>query len=217
MSSFGEAIDEALGRELVPLGFTCTHPRRWARTVKTPVHEIFHFQPLKGATYSARWGYSLDFVPLFRGSGFRWKRTARSADFDLCIDPLDLSGKPRQGHSLTNLPGYLVSNPMEISQAAAATTQAAIQDFDRVQSIADVVEIFRERASMYFVRFWPENYIQTHFALGLALIATGDAEKGDAHLALFCKRHGVSTDDRFLRKARAEAISHAASSSEASR
>jgi hypothetical protein len=46
-------------------------------------------------------------------------------------------------------------------QAILLASAAARRDFDRVQSISDVVALFRERASMSFKRFSLENYIQT--------------------------------------------------------
>jgi hypothetical protein len=93
-SVLADKIDEIIGAELSPLGFEQIRPRRWVATAQPPIRRIFEFQALKGATYSARWGLSLDFVPLWRADGLRWKRTAKTANFDLCIDPIDQYGGP---------------------------------------------------------------------------------------------------------------------------
>jgi hypothetical protein len=86
---FANRIDESIGAELSPLGFERIRPRRWVAAARPLVRSIFEFQALKGATYSARWGFSLDFVPLWHADGLKWKRTAKTANFDLCIDPID--------------------------------------------------------------------------------------------------------------------------------
>jgi hypothetical protein len=91
-SVLADKIDEIIGAELSPLGFEQIRPRRWVATAQPPIRSIFEFQALKGATYSARLGLSLDFVPLWHADGLRWKRTAKTANFDLCIDPIDQYG-----------------------------------------------------------------------------------------------------------------------------
>jgi hypothetical protein len=88
-SVLADKIDEIIGAELSPLDLEQIRPRRWVATAQPPIRSIFEFQALKGANYSARWGLSLDFVPLWRADGLRWKRTAKTANFDLCIDPID--------------------------------------------------------------------------------------------------------------------------------
>jgi hypothetical protein len=92
---FANRIDESIGAELSPLGFERIRPRCWVAAARPLVRSIFEFQALKGATYSARWGFCLDFVPLWHADGLKWKRTAKTANFDLCIDPIDLSRPAR--------------------------------------------------------------------------------------------------------------------------
>ncbi len=63
--TFDEAAACALNEVLGPLDFAPGSGRRWIRTTKSPIREIFRLQPLKGATYSCVWGFDLEFVPVF--------------------------------------------------------------------------------------------------------------------------------------------------------
>lgn len=188
-------VDDLIGAELAPLGFERMRPRRWVQTRQSPVRGIFEFQAIKANRYSARWGLSLDFVPLLRGDRLRWKRTANTANFDLCIDPIDKHGVLPDWCSFSRrtLPGQ---DRMRFSVNQA--TRAARLDFGRPNSIADVVEMFRERAAMRFQRFSLENYTQTHLAWALSLIAIGEPTEGERHLELFCARFSIDRRDRMI-------------------
>jgi len=107
------------------LGFQRTRPRRWVDNTTPPICKIFEFQPLKGLSYSARWGFSLDFVPIKKGGCLRWKRTAKTAQFDLCIDPTDIEGGPHDSRSVSlfSFPG----KTYDWSRVAKNTTAAAKQ------------------------------------------------------------------------------------------
>jgi hypothetical protein len=191
-------IDELVGAELSPLGFKQTHPWRWVQAARSHMRGIFEFQALKGDTYSARWGLSLDFVPLLRADRLRWKRTANTANFDLCIDPIDEYGMSPDCCSFSRS-----APPREGRMALAGkeATRAAKRDFSRANSISDVIAMFRERAAMRFQRFSPENYPQTHLAWGLSLIAVGELTEGERHLELFCARFPIDRHDRMIRQA----------------
>jgi hypothetical protein len=182
---FADRIDESIGAELSPLGFVRIRPRRWVAARRPLIRTIFEFQALKGATYSARWGFSLDFVPLWRADGFKWKRTAKTANFDLCIDPIDEYRGPPDWCSCSRpiWPGEAV-NIARIAVAVKESTRVAKLDLRRVTSISDVVALFQERAAMRFQRFSLENYTQTDLAWGLSLIAIGEAPEGKRHLEL---------------------------------
>jgi hypothetical protein len=67
-----------------------------------------------------------------------------------------------------------------LASAAQESTRFAKLDFGRVNSIFDIVTIFRERAAMRFRRFSLENYFQTHLAWGLSLIAVGISERASS-------------------------------------
>jgi hypothetical protein len=203
-----ENVDALCATHFSPLlqaaGFAGIHPRRWVRAVKTPVREIFEIQALKGASYSARWGFSLDFVPLYRGRRFKWKRTDKGAEFDICIDPVDESGDVPGWCSFSCLPPsrHLAAAVSEVATRSIAT---ALTDFDEVASPGDIVRIFERRSMQVFKRFGPDNYVQTHLAWALCLAAIGPSESSDDHLLRFCEDMHVSRDDHFLIRALAAA------------
>jgi hypothetical protein len=197
-----DGLNEAIGASLAPRGFLLTHHYRWVEDVPGPIRKIFEFQLLKGATYSARWGFSLNFVPLLRNGRLRSKRTAKAAEFDLCIDPIDEFGSPPNRCSITSL---WIPKDGELGRIASGAADAAHQDFARVASVRDLVSLFEERAQMISQRFSLENYRQTHHAWGLGLVAIGKREEGRAHIELFCERHEVDPNDSGLRKAEEEA------------
>jgi hypothetical protein len=97
-----------------------------------------------------------------------------------------------------------------IAAAVKESARVAKVDFSRVNSISDVVATFQERAAMRFQRFSLENYIQTHLAWGLSLIAVGEPAEGRRHLELFCANFSLERSDRMLRQAilAAENASH---------
>jgi hypothetical protein len=198
-SSMADKIDQVVGAELSSLGFERTRPRHWVRTVRAPIRSIFEFQAIKGGAYSARWGFSVDFVPLRRANNFQWKRTAKTAKFDLCIDPLDQHSMPPPDWFFIRR--HEANDLIRLASAAQESTRFAKLDFGRVNSIFDIVTIFRERAAMRFRRFSLENYSQTHLAWGLSLIAVGDIREGEQHLELFCARFSIDRNDRLLRQA----------------
>jgi hypothetical protein len=193
-----DKIDQFIGGHLAPLGFERTRPRHWVQTSRLHIRSIFEFQALKGGQYSARWGLSLDFVPRLRAGELRWKRTAKTANFDLCIDPIDEHGYvPRWcSFSRSTPPGE-----DRMALTAKATTRAAKLDFGRVTSIFDVIAIFRQRAAMRFRRFSLPNYVQTDLAWGLSLIAVREVAEGERHLQLFCDRFLIDRQDKMIRQA----------------
>jgi hypothetical protein len=209
MTVFTDRVDDALRAELPPEGFDFVRARRWVNSRTAPIRRIFEFQALKGATYSARWGFSLDFVPVLQNGRLRWKRTPKSIAFDLHIDPQDELGPAPDWCSLTYIPGYTEPGAKQITRVVADATRAARRDFARVDSIADIISIFNERAQRTFGRFSLENYVQTHIAWGLGLVAIGKSAEGEAHIKLFCTQYGIDRKDSVLRKAENEAVRYA--------
>jgi hypothetical protein len=195
-------IDAILDAELSHLGFERVRPRLWVEGKRPPIRRLFEFQPLKGDTYSARWGFALDFVPIQRGEGLRWKRTTKTARFDLHIDPIDSEGHPPEWCSFNR---FIYPEKKydwdRVVQTVRNTAKAALPDFNRVNSIGDIVAAFRERSAMRFKRFSLENYVQTHIAWGLCLIAVGELDEGEKHLQTYCATFSVDRSDRILRQA----------------
>jgi len=158
-------IDMIVHAQLSPLGFERIRPRFWVEGRGAPIRRLFEFQPLKGASYSARSGFSLDFVPIKRSSRLQWKRTAKTASFDLCIDPIDQAGEVRDAWYVSRFIFPLKSYDWnKFTRTVKNATLAAQPDFSRVKSIDDIVAIFNERSALKFRRFSLENYIKTHLA-----------------------------------------------------
>ncbi|ESX78832.1 hypothetical protein NKJ73_00435 [Mesorhizobium sp. M0074] len=172
----------------------------WVGRPTDHIRYLLKFQMLKGMTFSACWGVSIDFVPLFRGGSLRWKRTAKSANFDLCIDPIDSSGRIPNWCSF-----YSSDSSYQVERAALAALNAAQQDWSRITALKDVAASFERRSKMKFRRFSLENYVQTDLAWGLALVAVGDAGRGQHHIDAFCEQFAVAPETTILAKARREA------------
>lgn len=202
------SVDEQCALHFSPLlldmGFAGVRARRWVRSTKPALREIFEIQSLKGERFSARWGFSLDFVPVRRGGKLRWKKTAASADFDLCIDPIDEAGSVPDWCSFGD-PSATWRGAANLARVATETVAAARKDFDAVSSPQDIARLFERRSTMRFARFGPDSYVQTHLAWGLSLIAAGRPADAEPHIGRFCEAFGVARADPLLVKATAMA------------
>ena len=199
-------IDMIVHAQLSPLGVEWIRPRFWVEGLGPPIRRLFEFQALKGASYSARWGFSLDFVPIKRSSRLQWKRTAKTASFDLCIDPIDRAGEVPDPWYVSRFIFPLKSYDWnKFTRTVKNAASVAQPDFSRIKSISDIVAIFNERSAIKFRRFSLENYVQTHLAWGLCLMAIGEVEEGERHLEKYCDRFSVDRTDRILREAEREA------------
>src|SRR5687768_8523336 len=92
VTDIGPHIENEFGSRLEPLGFQRLGQRKWVRSQKLPIRELFIIGALKGAQYSPAWGFSSGFVPSFRGRSFRRQSTDKNAIMDLTIDPIDITG-----------------------------------------------------------------------------------------------------------------------------
>jgi hypothetical protein len=173
----------------------------WVSDPTDHIRYLLKFQAMKGMTFSACWGVSVDFVPFFSGGGkLGWKRTVKSAAFDLCLDPVDSSGR---------IPGWcsFYSNDRDhhVERAAKAAVKAARLDWSKITALKHVADTFERRSKMQFRRFSLENYVQTDLAWGLVLVALGQADRGQHHLDAFCEQFAVAPDTAILAKAKADA------------
>lgn len=196
-----QIIAAAYGPRLTAVGFTLVRSRKWVRDRGIGIRDIFHVQSIKGFRYSARWGFSLDRVPLYRTKNFRWKRTNKTCDFDLCIDPIDESGTVPEWCSFVHAPSERVVDAAGLSGVVSETWRRASFDFDRVHTISDLCDSFKERSQLKCKRFSLENYVQTHLAWGLALCLLGRDVEADRHLDAFCRQYGVDCKNPFLLEA----------------
>jgi hypothetical protein len=137
-------IDMILSAELSPLGFERIRPRHWVDSTRPPIRRIFEFQPLKGDRYSARWGLSINFVPTQRNGKLAWKRTAKTARFDLCIDPIDREGRVEWCSMSRFIFALTTYDWGKVTRAVLNGVKAAHSDFARVASPRNIVEILEE-------------------------------------------------------------------------
>lgn len=198
-----ELCDEVLRtlQEAVPTGFHQASERRWVSDPRNKIRRIIEFQALKGARYSARWGFSIDFVPRLRGGRLSWKRTLKSADFDLSIDPIDIEGVDFDWCSFSFDVGM-----RDIRRIVSAVKNAASSDFSSAHTIHDLLDLFSRRSEMKFRRFGLANYVQTDIAWGLLQLAAGNEAEGSGRIARFCERFEIDPDSPVLMKARREAL-----------
>lgn len=202
MNRIGDVIADQLQKTGSLASFQRIGDRRWVSEPAQSMRRIFEFELLKGNVLSARWGWSVDFVPLLAGHKLAWKRTAAKARPDLCIDPIDVAG---------DVPAWCSfpegASPSRVGAVAAAAQKAANADWSKVAGLKDLIDMFEQRSKMSFRRFSLDNYAQTDLAWGLALLALGRGAEGESRLAAFCQNFGVDLETAILQKARAEAAS----------
>ncbi len=200
MGALSEEVLSAL-QEAAPADLQRVADRRWIGETAKGIRKILEFEALKGAQYSARWGFSVDFVPRVQGKRLSWKRTPATATFDLCIDPIDVEGRVPDWCSFTS-----DASASGIKKIARAVREQASLDLLRVDTLHDLRELFQQRATMKFRRFGPENYVQTDLAWGMLQLATGEVQGGDARIAAFCEHFDVDPAATILMKAKQEAF-----------
>lgn len=200
MAAFSDEIVAAL-HDAAPEGLQRVADRRWIGEPHGGIRRILEFQAMKGAQYSARWGFSVDCVPRLQGKRLAWKRTARTAVFDLCINPIDVEGYVPDWCSFTS--DVQINRIRKIAQTVR---KDASRDLARINTLYDLRELFQRRAAMKFRRFGLANYVQTDLAWGLLQLATGEVEGGNKRIAAFCERFGVDPAAAILAKAKQEAF-----------
>lgn len=164
------------------------------------IRPIFKFQTMKGMAYSACWGVSMDFVPLLVGQSLRWKKTAKTARFDLCSDPVDPEGVVPSWCSFST-----TDSDRKLEQTVEATAKAACRDWSELRSLVEIATAFEKRSRMRFSRFSLDNYAQTNLAWGLVLLAIGDVDQGEARLNRFTRDFKIMPDASILKTAKSEA------------
>ncbi|MFS8049895.1 hypothetical protein [Rhizobium sp. BR 314] len=200
MFKLSDEILQAL-QDATPTGFDQVSERRWVSEPRNAIRRIIEFQALKGAYYSARWGFSVDFVPRLRSGRLSWKRSLKSADFDLTIDPIDIEGAATDWCSF----------PFDVKIRDARKTvddvkRVASLDLASIDTINDLLDLFKRRSEMKFRRFGLANYIQTDIAWGLSQLAAGEVVEGSDRIARFCEQFEIDPNSAILTKARAEAL-----------
>ncbi len=191
-------IESEFGSRLEPLGFQRLEQRKWMRSQKQPIKELFVIGALKGGQYSPVWGFSAGVVPSFRGHTFRRQTTDKNAVMDLGIDPIETTGEvPSQAFAF--ITGCDTEIPVgQIRECAEYFVPLALADFDRVRSVRDFCCFFLERSRLEYRRFTFDMYVQHQLVHGFVLIMTGHRDEGLEKIREFCQRMDADFEDRVL-------------------
>jgi hypothetical protein len=201
--SLAEKLDRSIISEFEPLlaaaGFKRVADRKWIRSLKLPIREIFVVKALKGATYCPAWGFSSGLIPAVTSGKFKRQSTDKNAVMDLIIDPVDLSGEvPPEAFDLVQT--WFRSVPTKAIRACAGYfVPLALLDFDRVMSIDGLAALAEERSQLTYRRFGCENYDQHCLLRSFLSIRAGEVEKGKSALRSFCQARELDENDAVLR------------------
>jgi hypothetical protein len=201
-------IEHEFGSRLEPLGFLRLGRRKWVRSEKLPIRELFVIGALKGGQYSASWGFSCGFAPFLRGQTFRPQNTDKNAIMDLRIDPIDVSGKvpPQAFGFITDCDRGIPIQ--EIRTSAEHFIPLALADFGRVHSVNDFCQFFMERKRLQYHRFGFDMYVQHRLVHGFVLILTGRRDEGVKRIQDFCEIRDADFNDSVLSECISYAESH---------
>lgn len=186
------------GPRLEPLGFQPVGGRKWVRSQKLPMREIFVLGALKGGGYCPSWSFSCALIPVIRNKEFRRQSTDKNCGPDLVLDPIDIPGTvPPQAFSF--ITGVDTEVPAaQIRSCAEYFAPKAMADFDRVRSVSDFCQFFLDRSRLHYRRFPFEAYISHQLAHGFVLIWTGQPDKGVERIRQFCRDMEMNFEDKVL-------------------
>jgi len=179
-SVFNARAAEAFGPRLEEMGLRALAPRKWGDPGERSIRRLFELQPLKGASYTPRWGLSFDFVPHLTDRGeVRWHRTLKNTRFDLACRPIDHepSDTRRRGWYTTLFlaPERLAADLRRLADLAipeAARWWASVKDED------DLPAAFEARRSLPAIGIPFESYTQEYLAFAFVLASAGDSRAG---------------------------------------
>ena len=198
MPNLSNSIADAVGATAVGAAFFQVAPLRWARQ-RGMLRDVFEFNVMKGAAYSARWGFDFPICPIVRGKRLVSKVTLAKATPDLVLDPIDVQGDLQPWHSVSE---FDQSSGNALDAMVSGVTAKALAELDPVGGLSDLVSLFQARSGMAFKRFAPKNYIQTYLCWGLVCHSLKDRAAGETHIASFCEQFDFSPDTPALVRAR---------------
>jgi hypothetical protein len=176
-------VDSIFDGRLAALGFE--HPRTlvWVRSGKPEIRDLFMLGKVFRSSLAPAWGFSCDFVPHLRGSKVVWHRTPKSARFDLFYDPWDYS-RDTQSWQVSQF-----LNKEDVDSWAGALAQKslsrAVEYWERVQSVGDLLSEFRVWQASKPIRFGFDNYPDSGLALAFVLKRLGEDEEASGLLEDF--------------------------------
>jgi hypothetical protein len=176
-------IDDALTRTfhpaLIEVGFERVDRRRWVRSTRLPIRDVFEMGSLKSGTLTPIWGVSLDFVPhVSGGRDVRWHRTAKTARFDLRFDPVDsIERNTPEAEAWSVFPPFepVAVVTKDLTSLARLAIPEALRFWSPLTTVADLPEAIRQKKERPTVRFGFENYVQEPLAEAFVFAALGDA------------------------------------------
>jgi len=186
----------SFGAALIANGFVQADHRKWVRSQKLPIRDVFCLTAMKGASYAPCWGFSLDFVPHLSGSSIRWHGTVKAAMCDLCYDPIDYTNNVEEW-TVSGLFGRDAAKS-RAEHLARKSLKLALPWFASVNEIQDLrrqFELAKERSESA-VRFGFYNYLQHPLAYAFVLAQVGQLSKAEAELKKYSKFDELTDTDR---------------------
>jgi hypothetical protein len=167
--------------------------RFWVRSSKAPVIELFELSGhFGGLAQLGKWGFAMEFVPVFDRGRFRARRDSDSV-FDLYISQVLTAGRvPKEYSFQWDLQHG--AQPGEVLPVAKRSVAAAFRDFDRVHALRHLDELFRERCGNGR-RSSFESVVRHYLAWAFLRKALGDESGAELKLRRFLRKHDVSGPD----------------------
>ena len=194
-----EILTDTFGIALEASGFEQITPRKWVRSNKNQIRDLLEIQSLKGGVLSPRWGFSLDYVPHVSGSSIRWHRTAKSAIFDVCFDPIDENGPEARSRYISRLYGATQARK-QAKRVQKKTLQEASGFWQRSSTLAELPQVFEFMKARPATRFGFYNYVQHPLAYAFTLARLGEEQQAREELGRYLGMEAVaeSTMPRLL-------------------
>ena len=181
------------GPALQQRGFEMVGRRKWVRSSKRPIRELFLIQALKGRALSPYWGFSLDYVPHVSRSAVGWHRTPKSARLDLRFDPLDyesVNGRDPERWVIPSING-LERTRVAASRCAREAVQVAEEFWNLVETVYDLPQAFELQRNRPSIRFSFYNYVQHLLAYAFTLVKIRRESEAEKELRFYLENYNV--------------------------
>lgn len=181
------------GAPLAAIGFKPIGSRKWVRATKLPLRELFELRAYKGATFAPAWGFSTGEIPSWQRQ-FRRQSTDKNAIMDLMVDSRLLTPPAPEFGFLT---GYNIAAPVaHIRACADFCVPRAIQDFNRVVSVADFCAFFKEHRPTLD----RANYFPHQLTFGFVQLWNSEIDAGLKTIRALCELLRTTDDDKILQE-----------------
>jgi hypothetical protein len=183
---------------LAAIGFKPVGARKWVRATKLPLRELFDLRASKGGTFAPAWGFSTGKIPSWQRQ-FRRQSTDKNAIMDPMVDSRLLTLPAPQFGFIT---GFNIAALVATIRACADfCVPRAIQDFNRVVSVAYFCAFFKEHQSTLD----PKLCFPHRLTLGFVQLWDGEIDAGLKTIRALCELLRTTDDDKILQ----ECIRHA--------